>query len=176
MQLGLKREHQTTTNTREKSSHVLVKAESHKDKAFHFDQHGRGNIGEKQHGSKHYDHETHEKMFAYHMPDEDKKRDLRRNSHEMVKNGTTKGHLAAESLYHVLSDFEERLGAAEGDRDLTDQILSEFHDWLAYLHAQHDQHGLHKDGEFRRAYTDAHTKHSQYMAEHEMGKEDVDDD
>lgn len=176
MVLGLKRRIQKKKNTQKTYSEVLVKAENHRDKKFYFDQYGHGRSGDSPEDSPNYTHETHEKMFAWHVPDEGKKKQIRKDAYEQAKGGSTKGHVAAHGLLTVLDDFKKRLEEAEGDKDLTDQVLSEMHDWLAYVHAQHDQHGLHKDAEFKRAYTDAHTHHMLAMQDQSLDNSDDDDD
>lgn len=170
MELYLKLSRPMTKTTRKMSSEVLVKATNHKDKKFHFNQYGRGVKGDPPEGDRHYSHDTHEKMFAWHIPDEGKKAKLRHDAHEQAMNGSTKGHVSAHALMTVLDDFKERLNSTD-DEEMVDQIMSEFHDWLMYLHAQHGQHGLDKDPEFRRAYTDAHNFYSMTMADHANDQE-----
>jgi hypothetical protein len=138
---------------------VLLKAQDYKDKKWHYDHSHQPVSGQRPDGHTGYHHGAHEEMFAWHAKSNDRKRSIRKDAFEQVNNGATHGHVASHGLQHTLDDFIERIESAQpAERD---NIITEMHDWLSYVHAQHQLHGLHKDPEFRRTYKKAHTLHSQ---------------
>jgi hypothetical protein len=160
MELYLRRKMRQANDTPNTSSTaILLKAQDYKDKKWHYDHSHQPVQGSRPDGHRGYHHEAHEDMFAFHTKSHDRKRTIRKDAHEQVKNGATQGHVAAHGLQHTLEDFIERIESApEAERD---NIITEMHDWLSYIHAQHGLHGLDKDPEFRRAYKKAHNLHSQ---------------
>lgn len=121
---------------------------------------GRPNRGQKPVTSKErgYHSDAHNDMFTKHVKNDDRKKHMDRDAYEQANHGATHGHIASTGLQHTLDDFIERLENAKSEQDI-DKVVTEMHDWLSYVHAQHPSHDLHKDQEFRRAYTKAHKTH-----------------
>ena len=149
---------------------VLLKS----DREWHY-KNGRPFPGRKSptDSSKGYTSDAHHQMFTSHVRDDQRKAHMGRDAYEQANHGATHGHVAATGFQHALDDFTERLESASSPEEV-EQILTEMHDWLSYVHAQHKSHDLHKDEEFRRAYKKAHTAHTNFVDRMQMEGQNVD--